>query len=319
MAVVFAIAQDNPSTIEVTDVRGSKHVVVGFDNGWESGRRVFAGLPFIDVNGPLFSSKAMQTLVTVELHTPEGQAKIRKVAAARGIRGTDFELLHTVLLIPQPSLDVITFTQQKVGENVETRSVIRLAGGQPFEGGGGFGYPHGKESLGSLGTANFEADFSNIKAIRSLAPVPFVGDFAMFGTAEVPFRAKVTDTAGEVIVLKGLYCDTGQYVAGENRRGGASIGTRVGFTPNLAVVISGVTKLSIPPSKLRTIFLGQINFHDYGFDAKATLRTGEKMDLTVVPAGGSGINLPSGILGASAKGFVWIPWYAVASVEFDDQ
>jgi hypothetical protein len=85
LAVVFAIAQDNTSSVEVTDIRGSKHVVVGFDNGWESGRRVFAGLPFVDANVTPPSSKAMLTLVTVELHTPEGQAKIRKAATERGI------------------------------------------------------------------------------------------------------------------------------------------------------------------------------------------------------------------------------------------
>jgi hypothetical protein len=301
----------NPLAIEVTDVRGSKHVVVGFDSGWQSGRTFFLDLPFTDVNGPLLSSEAMETLVAVELHTPEDQAKMDKVANARRLGSG---ATHTVLLIPSPSIQVITFTHQKVGDRIQTRSVISLAGGQPFDGGGGFGYPQGKESLGSLGIADFSAEFSDIKAIRSLAPVPFVGDFARFGTAEVPFTAKVTDTAGEVIALKGLYCDTGEYVAGENRRGGVRVAIQVRFTPNLSVYVGGVSKLSIPASKLRTMSLVKVS--NEGFDAKAILRTGENVDLTIV----SNTNLhASGILGASAKGWLWIPWYSVASVEFEEQ
>lgn len=97
------------------------------------------------------------------------------------------------------SLDVITFTRQKIGQDIQTRSVIRLAGGQPFDGGGGFWKLYAKENLGSLGTANFSADFDDIKAIRSLAaPVSFGGDFSFFGVTEVPFSVRVTDTAGEV-------------------------------------------------------------------------------------------------------------------------
>jgi hypothetical protein len=336
LALVFAMAQDTPpkatSTIEVTDVRGTKHVVMDYGNG---SRFFRAGLPFDDnitddypKNGKGFwdRAKSLKTAIAVELHTPEDQAKIRKAALGRGMRDSELDHTHTVLLIPLPSLDSITFSQQKAGQDEgQARSEVRLAGGQSFTAGGGFWKLYGKENLGSLGTANFSADLSDVKSIRSLAPpMPFVGDFGFFGATEVPFSAKVTDTAGEVTVLKkALYCTTGTFNVPNNRNTGfvtyGDVGvSTVTFKSSLDVKVGGTSSMSIPPSKLRTISVGNVDKANGwgGYDAKAMLRTGENVDLTIVPS--QGIYVPNGIVGASPKGWVWIPWYAVASIEFTD-
>ena len=72
MAVVFAMAQDNSSAsnevsgIEITDVHGTKHVVMNCENG---SRFVDSGTPFdehgIDVS---YWSEAMKRVIAVELH-----------------------------------------------------------------------------------------------------------------------------------------------------------------------------------------------------------------------------------------------------------
>jgi hypothetical protein len=331
LAVVLATAQDSPggskaaSAIEVTDDHGSKHVVTDYGNG---SRFFGAGLPFdqnitddYQKNGKGFWERAaeLKTAIAVELHTPDEQTKIRNLNLSRGVtRKYDVDQTHAVLLIPLSSLEAITFTQQKIGEDIRTQSVIRLAGGEPFDGGGGFGGLKGKESLGSLGIADFSLDFTHIRAIRSLGPpVPFVGDFGFFDATEVPFAAKVTDTAGEVTVLtKALYCTTRQFTAPNNQDTafvtyGDVLLSTVAFKSSLDVTVGGTSTLSIPPSKLRTITL---NLRGGWYDATATLRTGENVGLTIDHHG-----VPNGIVGASSKGWVWIPWLAVASVEFEDK
>jgi hypothetical protein len=339
LAVVSSTAQSNSgaskttSTIEVTDVRGTKHIVTDYGNG---SRFFRAGLPFDDIsddypkNGKGFwdKAKSLKTAIAVELHSPEDQAKIRKAALDRGMsQNVDADHIHTVLLIPLPSIDTITFTQQKAGQDEgQARSVIRLAGGQSFNAGGGFWKIGGKENLGSLGVADFSADFSDIKEIRSTSPpVPFVGDFAFFGSTEVPFSAKVTDTAGEAIVLsKALYCTTGTFSVPDKRNsafisyGNVELRT-VKFRSSLDVKVGGTSSVSIPPSKLRTLRVVRVDNTLGGnanYVAKVILRTGETVDLAIVPS--DGIYVPNGILGASPKGWVWIPWFAVASVEFTD-
>jgi len=323
LVVVSAMADDNTgvakktSAIEITDVRGTKHIVMNCESDLGFG----GGLVFDHLDDDFYSrAKLMKTLIAVELHTPEAQEKIFKVAVDRGmsppVNESDESRCHTMLLIPPSSIKDITFTQEKIGDHIQTRSVICLAGGEPFDGGGGFTKLSGQENLGSLGTSDFSAYFTDIKEIRSLAPVPFVGDFAFFRSTEVPFSAKVTDTAGEVIVLKkALYCDTAE----SSKPIPGYLNTvrfiSVRFQSNLGVVLGGVNHLSIPPSKLRTIRLinGKNSISWGRVDAKAILRTGENYDLTIVTY------YPSGILGASSKGWIWIPWFAVASIEFEDK
>lgn len=341
LAVVVAMAQDNSSGskaasgIEITDVRGKKHVVMDYGNG---SRFFRAGLPFDDnitddyptnPNGKGFwaRAEALKTVIAVELHTPEDQAKIRKAALDRGMRESELDHTHTVLLIPLPSLDSITFSQQKAGQDEgQARSEVRLAGGQSFTAGGGFWQLYGKENLGSLGTADFSADLSDIKSIRLLAPpAPLVADFRFFGASEVPFSVKVTDTAGEVTLLeKALYCSERQFSAPSQNntafvRYGDTMLTGIKFKSDLDVKVSGTSSLSVAASKLRTVTLGKVALNGFGgYEAKAVLRTGENIDFTITPSE-VGIYAPNGIVGVSAKGWVWIPWYAVASIEFEDK
>jgi hypothetical protein len=321
-----------PAAVEVTDIHGAKHIVKDYNNG---SRFFRAALPFDDnitddyqKNGKGFweKAKALKTAIAVELHNPEDEAKIRAAALGRGMRDTNLDNAHTVLLIPLPSLDTITFTSQKVGNEIQTRSVIQLSGEQPFEGGGGFWKLSGKEDLGTLGVADFAAEFSDIKSIRSITPAaPFVGDFRFFGATEVPFSAKVTDTSGAVTVLtKALYCTTGTFTVPNNKNTAiftyGDVGlTTVRFKSTLDVKVGGTSSTSIPAAKLRSISVGKVDQTSGwgGYDAKATLRTGETVDLAIVPA--NGIYIPNGILGASAKGWVWFPWYAVASIDFEDR
>jgi hypothetical protein len=313
------------SPIEVTDARGIKHKLVDYNNG---SRFLDAGLPFDDnitddykVSSKGFWARAtgLRTVVAVELHTPEEQAKIHEVNVRRGMtREFDFTQTHAILLVPLRSLDTIAFTIQKSGENAHTSSVIHLAGGDSFSGGSGFGALKGKENVGSLGLADFSIDLSEVKSIRSVGPtVPFVGDFAFFGTAQTPFRAKVTDAAGDVTTLKkALYCTTSQFSVPNNKDnafvtyGDVEL-TTVKFSSSLAVKVGGTSALSIPPSRLRSI---NLNLTGDWYTAAATLRTGERLDLTIETDGA-----PSGILGASSKGWVWVPWLAIASVEYEDK
>jgi hypothetical protein len=84
---------------------------------------------------------------------------------------------------------------------------------------------------------------------------------------------------------------------------------------DMDVKVGGTSSLSIPASKLRVVTLGKVTHKDQGYNAKAVLRTGESLEFTVTPSE-VGIYAPNGIVGASSKGWVWIPWYAVASLEF---
>jgi hypothetical protein len=339
LTALFAMAQDDShdskaatSAVEITDTHGRKHVVTDYSNG---ARFVSAGLPFDDNitddypkgrKGFWERAKPLKTAIAVELHDPEGQARIRKIALSRGMRDFDVDHAHTVILIPLASLDIITFTQQKPGRYGEARSEIRLAGGQPFNGGGGFWKLYGKEGLGSLGTADFAADFRDIKSIRSLTPsAPFDEDFGFFGATEAPFKVTATDTAGGVIALsKALYCSKRQLTVPDNRNSmfihyGDEIITTIRFKSDLDVMVGGTSSLSIPSSKLRTITVGKVSHNEHGgYEAKAVLRTGENLDLTITPSE-VGIYVPNGIVGASSKGWVWIPWYAVSTLEFDKQ
>jgi hypothetical protein len=92
--------------------------------------------------------------------------------------------------------------------------------------------------------------------------------------------------------------------------------TGIKFKSDLDVRVNGTSSLSVTASKLRTVTLGRVAPNGFGgYETKAVLRTGENIDFTITPSE-VGIYVPNGILGVSAKGWVWIPWYAVASLEF---
>jgi hypothetical protein len=324
LAVVFAIAQDNPgdtnktSGLEITDVHGTKHVVMNCENG---SRFFDSGTPFDEneISGRSWS-ETMRRLIAVELHTPDEQAKITdKVDDFKDHKFSPV-LGQTVLLVPISSIEDCTFTQQNIGGKIQISSVIRLAGGESFNGGGIFCKLSGNENLGPVGTSDFSANIKDIKKIRSLVPVPFVGDFAFFGeSAAIPFSAKVTDKAGAVTVLrKTLYCFERSVPQSSGLTSSPTADeVTLGFKSDLDVTLaSGSNFLSIPPSKLRKITVGdEVNGN---FNAKAILRTGENYDLTIVPPNHKR-PWPYGILGTSSRGWVWIPWFAVASVEFEDK
>ena len=69
--------------------------------------------------------------------------------------------------------------------------------------------------------------------------------------------------------------------------------------------------MNVPSSKISRIKLGKAG--DKGYAAQATLRTGETFDLTITSS--KGMMMPSsGILGCTSRGWVWVPWSVVSTM-----
>ncbi|MBK8040259.1 MAG: hypothetical protein IPK22_24470 [Verrucomicrobiaceae bacterium] len=90
--------------------------------------------------------------------------------------------------------------------------------------------------------------------------------------------------------------------------------TTVDFSSILPIRVGGTSSMKVPSSKLSRLELGKVDDKVPGYLAKAFLGTGEQLEVAVTPE--DGIYVPSGVFGISEKGWVWVPWYAVTSVEY---
>ncbi|MGA2905490.1 MAG: hypothetical protein ABSD98_16815 [Candidatus Korobacteraceae bacterium] len=317
--------------IVVTDRSGTKHILTECADTRDFYR---SGTPFSgDIAlDPGYKARIPQlsTFIALNFHTPKDQKRILETAIRRG-RGGQYAsdgLSNVILMVPMSSVDVITFGENKgkMNENgevtFEQTSSIKVAGRPAFDGGTGYADLKCKEDLGPLGQAEFSAWVENLKEIRASGkPKNFRGDFNVFACNALPFKATVTDTSGQVIILdKAVYAQEGSVSRSRYPYMGDSEYSTVRCSSDLAVARSGTSHLSLSATKLRRIEVNKVNMGfntGYsGFDAKVMLRSGGTFDLTITPE--NGFSVPSGILGATPDGWLWVPWNAVSVVEFQD-
>jgi len=232
-----------------------------------------------------------------------------------GDYGTSEGFSNVILLVPLSSVEVITFGEKKGERNREQPSSVRIAGRPAFNAGRPYADLRCKEDLGPLGRSDFSAWAEDLKEIRASGePQHFVSDFSVFGSRAVPFKASVTDTSGQVIVFeKALFSQSDTVSRSRYPYVGTTGYETVLFSSDLAVTRSETSHLSLSSAKLRRIQVVKNHGTSHEYDAKMTLRSGESFDLTISPPSD-----PSGILGATPDGWVWVPWYAVSVVEFPD-
>jgi hypothetical protein len=136
----------------------------------------------------------------------------------------------------------------------------------------------------------------------------------VFGSHAVPFKASATDLSGRVIAFeKAVFSQADTAARPRHGYFGDTMYATVTFSSDLAVTRSETRHLSLSSAKLRRIEVVKNHGASHEYDAKMTLRSGESFDLTISPPYD-----PSGILGATPDGWVWVPWYAVSFVEFPD-
>jgi hypothetical protein len=239
---------------------------------------------------------ALKGLIAINLHPLDTQTG--------GYSRQEPPLRSAVLLVPISSIVDAEFRRTK---NQGTTSSVCLAGGERLTAGEGFGHLAGKENLGSIKSADFDSWVGDIAGLKAASPVPFRAGFDSFGVHETPFRADIVDTAGTHISLtKALFLDRARVSIGNTEY------DSLVFSPNLIAKRGQATNLKVPFSKITKIDLGKPS--DEGYGAQLTLRTGERLDLTILSS--DGMILPSsGILGASSQGWVWVPWSVASSAE----
>ena len=308
------------SAILVTDRSGTKHVLrecaqnrgIRFQNSGTP----FSGAVALD---PQYEASISQlsTFIALNFHTPTEQKRILQAALDRGMGeyGTSEGFSGVILLVPLSSVEVITFGEKKGERNREQTSSVKVAGRPAFDAGTGYADLRCKEDLGPLGQSDFSAWAEDLKEIRASGePQRFVSDFSVFGTHAVPFKASVTDTSGRVIVFeKAMFSQHDTVERSRYPYVGSTGYATVTFGSDLAVTRSETSHLSLSSEKLRRIQVVKNHGTSHEYDAKMTLRTGESFDLTISPPAD-----PSGILGATPDGWVWVPWYAVSAVDFPD-
>ncbi|MDA8085675.1 MAG: hypothetical protein M0Z75_03160 [Nitrospiraceae bacterium] len=306
--------------IVVTERAGIKHSLTNVQTGnIQYGHFSGAGSPFSEANLPEYENQTSQldTCIALNFHTPEAQAQILRSAKERGGLKNDLQIYQVVLIVPLSSVEMITFGKADLEyynselELDKTTSSVKIVGKASFNAGAPFGFLTGKEALGPLGHADFSAQFKSVKEIRSSGlPAKFSANFAMFGIDAVPFKSTVTDTAGHAFVFeKAVFCKERQVTKTE----GSFYVTYVGYNTvrcsSDVTLKRGGSRLSVPSIKLQRIEIG--NGSGDGYDANVALRSGEKSFDLWLPDFSN-----RGILGATPYGWVWVPWTAIQTVEF---
>jgi hypothetical protein len=302
--------------IAVTDHSGAKHTLSGCaeDRYFYRSGTPWSGSIALD---PAYEGRISQlkAFVALNFHTPKDQERITQAALSRGMRSyaKDEGYANVILMVPMSSIDVITLGDRKGENNSQQTSSVKVAGRRAFDAGAGYAELRCKENLGPLGQADFSAALEGLKEIRAVGePTVFRPDLTVFGTDAVPFKATVTDTAGQAIVFeKAMFVQ----MEAVSRSRYPYIGTTgyeaVAMSSDLALTRSGTSRLTLSSAKLRRVEVGK---YSAAFDVKATLRSGEAFDLAITPND----DRRPGILGATPDGWVWVPWHAVSFVEFLD-